>query len=107
MFDDKRSNQKRKSVLRENLIKSKNASVIMAKKILLYRTENCPWCHKAAEFFDKHKVKYKSIDVGEDAKAAETMVEKSGQRGVPVIDIDGQIIVGYDEPAFRKVLKIK
>lgn len=79
----------------------------MAKQILLYRTPTCPWCHKTAEFFDKHKVRYKSVDIGEDPKAAEEMVEKSGQRGVPVIDIDGQIIVGYDEPALRKALKIK
>ena len=79
----------------------------MAKQILLYKTATCPWCHKTAELFDKHKVKYKSIDVGEDPKAAEEMVEKSGQRGVPVIDIDGQIIVGYDEPALKKALKIK
>ncbi len=78
----------------------------MAKQILLYRTATCAWCHKTAEFFDKHKIKYKSIDVGEDAEAGEEMVKKSGQRGVPVIDIDGKIIIGYDEPAFRKILKI-
>ena len=73
---------------------------------LLYRTVSCPWCHKTAEFFKAHKITFKSIDVGENAKAAEEMVEKSGQRGVPVIDIDGKIIVGYDEPALRKALKI-
>ncbi len=75
-------------------------------KILLYRTLTCPWCHKTEEFFKAHKIKYKSIDVGSDYKAAREMVEKSGQMGVPVIDIDGQIIVGYDEPRLRKVLKI-
>ena len=79
----------------------------MPKKILLYRTENCPWCHKTADFFDKHKVKYTSIDVGEHPAKGEEMVEKSGQRGVPVIDIDGEIIIGYDEPALKKALKIK
>ena len=61
----------------------------MAKNVTIYRTVNCPWCHKTAEFLDKNKIKYKSIDVGENAKAAEEMVKKSGQRGVPVIDIDG------------------
>lgn len=79
----------------------------MPKKILLYRTENCPWCHKTADFLDKRKIKYTSIDVGEHPEAGEEMVEKSGQRGVPVIDIDGEIIIGYDEPALKKALKIK
>ena len=78
----------------------------MAKKVLLYRTVSCPWCHKTAEFFDKHGIKYTSIDVGEDPQAAEDAVRKSGQRGVPVIDIDGKIIVGYDEPALRKALHL-
>ena len=79
----------------------------MVKQVLLYRTTSCPWCHKTAEFFDKHKVKYTSIYVDQDPDAGEKMVEKSGQRGVPVIDIDGQIVIGYDEPALRKLLKIK
>ncbi|MEK6862190.1 MAG: glutaredoxin domain-containing protein [Nanoarchaeota archaeon] len=79
----------------------------MAKQVLLYKTFSCPWCHKTAEFLDKHKIKYKAIDVGEDEKAAEKMVEISGQRGVPVIDIDGKIIVGFDEPKLKKLLRIK
>ena len=79
----------------------------MAKQVLLYRTPVCPWCHKTAEFFDKHKIKYKSIDVSTDQKAAEEAVNKSGQRGVPVIDIDDQIIIGYDESALKKALKIR
>ena len=62
---------------------------------------------RSAEYFDKHKVKYKSIFVDEDSATGEEMVEKSGQRGVPVIDIDGKIIVGFDEPALKKALKIK
>ncbi len=76
-------------------------------KIILYRTEHCPWCHKAEEFFKAHKISYATKDVGEDDKAAEEMIKKSGQRAVPVIDIDGAIIIGYDEPAFKKALKIK
>ena len=76
-------------------------------KVTLYRTEYCPWCHKAEELFKKHNIKHVSIDVGKDQKAAHDMVEKSGQQGVPVIDIDGTIIVGYDEPKLRKLLHIK
>ena len=75
--------------------------------ITLYRTETCPWCHKVEEFLNKHKVKYKSIDVGKNEKAAQEMIEKSGQMGVPVLDINGKIIVGYDESGIKKALKLK
>ena len=79
----------------------------MVKKVLLYRTETCPWCHKAADFFEEHKVKFTAVDVGEDERAAEEMIEKSGQKGVPVIDIDGNIVVGFDELKLKKLLKLK
>lgn len=75
--------------------------------IKLYSTEYCHWCHKTREFFKEHKIKFKEIDVGNDEKAAAEMIKKSGQQGVPVIDIDGEIIVGYDEDRLRKLLKIK
>ncbi len=73
--------------------------------VLVYSTPTCPWCHKAKEFLKKNKVKFKDIDVSGDAKAAEDMVKKSGQMGVPVIDINGKIIVGFDEAAIKKALK--
>ena len=76
-------------------------------KVVIYRTQSCPWCHKTMEWLDAHNLKYKDIDVGADAKAAEEMVEKSGQRGVPVIDIDGKIIVGFDPDTMKKYLGIK
>jgi glutaredoxin len=58
----------------------------------------------AKEFFSKNGVKFRDLDVGSDEKAAGAMVEKSGQMGVPVIDIDGKIIVGYDVAAIKKAL---
>jgi len=76
-------------------------------KVTVYRTQSCPWCHKTMEWLDAHNVPYVDIDVGEDMKAAQHMVEKSGQRGVPVVDIDGEIIVGYDVGAMKKLLDIK
>lgn len=75
-------------------------------KVTLFRTATCPWCHKTAEFLKMNNIKFNAIDVGEDQKAAEEMVKKSGQRGVPVIDINGKIIVGFDEPALKKALHI-
>ena len=79
----------------------------MAQGVILYRTVSCPWCHKTAEFLQEHKIKFKDVYVDKDEKAAEEMVKLSGQRGVPVIDIDGKIIVGFDVPALKKTLKIK
>lgn len=64
--------------------------------ITVYSTTWCGFCHAAKQYFDKLGVKYTDIDVEKDQKAAQSMVEKSGQMGVPVIDIDGTIIVGFD-----------
>ena len=75
--------------------------------VLLYKTSRCIWCHKTVEFFKQNNIKFKEIYVDEDQKAAQEMIKKSGQMGVPVIDIDGQIIVGYDVDSIKKALNIK
>ena len=75
-------------------------------KVIVYGTEHCPWCHKAKDFFEENEVKFEYVDVGSDREAAMKMVEKSGQRGVPVIEIDGEMIVGFDEPKIREKLGI-
>ena len=75
--------------------------------IIIYSTPTCPYCQQVKEFLDQNKIKYKDIDVSTDEKAAKEMIEKSKQMGVPVIDIDGQIIIGFDEKKLRKILKIK
>jgi len=75
--------------------------------VRIYTTTHCPYCKMAKEFFKAHDVKYEEINVEKDAKAAEEMIEKSGQMGVPVIDIDGKIIVGFDRRALEQALKIK
>jgi len=75
--------------------------------ITLYSTSSCPWCHKARDFLKSKNIKFKDINVGENQKAAKEMIKKSRQQGVPVIDINGAIIVGFDEPAIRKALKLK
>lgn len=72
--------------------------------VKIYTTTHCPYCVMAKEFFKKNNVAYQEINVEEDEKAAEEMVEKSGQMGVPVIDIDGTIIVGFNKPAIERAL---
>jgi glutaredoxin len=59
------------------------------------------------EFFLKNNVAYKEVDVAEDQEALDEMVKKSGQLGVPVIDIDGQVIVGFDRRGLEKALKLR
>ena len=75
--------------------------------VKIYTTNHCPYCQMAKEFFKKNSVKYTEVNVEEDEKAAEEMIEKSGQMGVPVIDVDGKIIVGFNRPALEKALHLK
>lgn len=79
----------------------------MANKIIVYGTSHCPWCHKTREFLQENKIKFTDINVEEDQKARKDMIKKSGQLGVPVIDINDKIIVGFDETAIKKALKLK
>ena len=76
-------------------------------EVKVYSTPQCPWCHKTKEWLTEHKVKFKDINVAADLKAAKHMVEVTGQRGVPVIEITGaEPIVGFDEDALKKALKM-
>lgn len=79
----------------------------MAKKVTIYSTPNCGYCVIAKDFFKANKVEFKEIDVSDDEKAAQDMIKKSGQMGVPVIDIDGTIVVGFDKPKIKKALGLK
>jgi glutaredoxin 3 len=78
----------------------------MVKIIKVYATPTCPYCHMAKDFLKENKIKFEDIDVSENEEKANEMIEKSGQMGVPVIDIDGEIIVGFDKEKIKKLLKI-
>ena len=73
-------------------------------EIKLYTTPTCTWCKKLKEWLKKKKVSYQEIDVVENDREREEMIEKSGQMSVPVIDIDGTIIVGFDEKKLEEKL---
>ncbi len=75
--------------------------------VIIYSTPTCPYCHKEKEYLKQHGIEFKDINVAEDRAAAAEMIEKSGQNGVPVTDIGGKIIVGFDKPALKQILKIK
>ncbi len=72
-------------------------------KVTVYSTQYCQYCRMAKAFLEKHGVPYESIDVGSDSKAAERMIELSGQRGVPVIVIDDEVIVGFDSQRLNEL----
>lgn len=76
-------------------------------KVKIYTTPSCVYCRMTKEFFKEHKIEYEEKNVAADADAREEMFNKSGQMGVPVIDVEGQFIVGFDEPRLREVLGIK
>lgn len=75
-------------------------------KVVVYSTPTCPWCDKAKQFLKKHRVRFEEKDVSKDEKAREEMVDKSGQLAVPVIEINGHIVVGFDEGKIRKLLNL-
>ena len=76
-------------------------------KVTIYSAPWCPWCNKTKQWLKAHKIKYREKDVDEDHNAAEEMVRKSSQTGIPVIEIDGEIIIGYDVPRLSKALNVK
>ncbi len=76
-------------------------------KVTIYTTPTCVFCRMAKAFFRSHNVAYDEKNVATDMTARQEMVEKSGQLGVPVIDIGGEIVVGFDQAALTKLLKIK
>ena len=75
-------------------------------KVRIYTTSTCPWCIKTKEFFKAHNIKYQEINVSEDENARNEMFEKAGQFGVPVIDANGAVIVGFDKEALKKALSL-
>ena len=79
----------------------------MANKVVIYTTPECVYCKMTKEFFKENNVVYEEKDVSVDDKARNEMVDKSGQLGVPVIDIDGKIIVGFDKEKLSEILGIK
>ncbi len=83
------------AVLFNTFICPRNNSGVM-RKVTVYSTENCQYCRMAKTFLEKHGVPYENIDVGRDPVEAKKMIELSGQRGVPVIKVDDEIIVGFD-----------
>jgi len=75
-------------------------------KIIVYSTNTCPYCVMAEEFLKENNAEFEKINVQDDHQKAKEMIKKSGQTGVPVIDIDGEIIIGFDRERIKELLGI-
>lgn len=76
-------------------------------RVIVFSTPTCTYCTAAKRYFREHNIKFRDVDVSKDPTAARDMVRRSGQQGVPQIDIGGKIIVGFDRPKINQLLGIK
>lgn len=76
------------------------------KNVTIYSTPNCGWCKTTKQYFAEHNVNFTEKDVAFDPAARAEMLEKSKQMGVPVIDIDGEIVIGFNQPRLAQLLEI-
>lgn len=74
-------------------------------QVTVYSTSSCHFCVLSKDYLDKKGISYTNFDVGADRTKAEEMIQKSGQMGVPVIEIDGNIVVGFQPNEFDRLLK--
>ncbi len=79
----------------------------MSKHVKIYSTLTCPWCLKAKQFFKDNNIVFEDTDISNNQSAAEEMVQKSGQMGVPVLDIEGEIIIGFDKEKIKSALGLQ
>ena len=87
-------------------ITAKSKSAGKKAKVIVYSTKTCPWCAKTKKFLKANKIPFTNKDVGDSSKAAQEMMKKSGQQGVPVTDINGTIIIGFNEGKLKRALKL-
>jgi glutaredoxin-like YruB-family protein len=79
----------------------------MAKKVIVYSTPTCPFCSMAKNFLKENNIEFTDYDVATDQEKGKEMIDKSGQTGVPVLDIEGTIIVGFDVEKIKAALDLK
>jgi len=74
------------------------------KKVVIYSTPTCPYCKRAKDYLSRKGIPYTDINVAQDRDKAKEMIQKSGQMGVPVITVDNEIIVGFNQAMLDKLL---
>lgn len=78
-----------------------------SKSVTVYTTPTCPWCTTVKNFLRKNGVRYSEVDVASDQSAAQSMVSKSGQQGVPQTEINGEMVIGFDQAKLNRLLELK
>lgn len=76
-------------------------------RVIVFSTPNCPYCNMAKRYLRERGIRFRDVDVSRDPAAARDMVRRSGQQGVPVIDINGKIVVGFDRAKINQLLGLK
>ena len=77
----------------------------MGKKVRIYTTNSCVYCNKAKDFFRKNRIGFEEINVEQDSAKQGELLEKSGQFGVPVIEVEGRMLIGWNEGRFREMME--
>lgn len=75
--------------------------------VKVYSTPTCPWCKKVKEFLSANKIEFQDLNVADDEKARQDMLKRTHQMAVPVIDVDGEIIIGYDLPRLKAKFSVQ
>lgn len=73
-------------------------------KVIVYSTPTCPYCTMAADWLKENNIEFEYVDVAANQERAQEMIKKSGQMGVPVIDVDGQIVIGFNKEKLKQLL---
>ena len=76
-------------------------------KVKVYSTPTCPYCVAVKEFLKENKVEFEDINISQDEESMKMIVEKTGQMGVPVVDIDGELVIGFNRQKIIELLNIK
>ncbi len=76
----------------------------MDKKVKVYSTPTCPYCIRTKQFLKENNVQFEDIDVSTNQQAAEEMMERSGQMGVPVLETNGEVVVGFDKEKISRLI---
>lgn len=74
--------------------------------VKIYSTPSCPYCYTLKEFLKEKNIEFEDIDISKDEKARDEIIKKSGAMGTPIVEIDGEIVVGFDKEKITKLLKI-
>jgi glutaredoxin-like YruB-family protein len=96
-----------KALAENSLFTAKSNETVKSKKrVTVYSTPTCSWCNTLKTWLQKNSITYTDVDISRDQRAAEDLVRRSGQQGVPQTDINGSIVVGFNQPRLKELLGI-